>query len=136
MRLNDWNVVKTIAERLLYYKRHAYRKMMQNTEAYLELIRDQGDFTCYPLSLSVGVAPNGDVGALCTLGLHNSYRLGNALKQNLKDIWCSERAEWLRGKFKKCKLAKQTGCYLLCVAELSLLYSNPSTLLDYAKRII
>jgi MoaA/NifB/PqqE/SkfB family radical SAM enzyme len=136
IRLNDWDNIRTIAERLLYHKRHRYRKIMQNTEAYLELIRDQGDFACYPFSLQVGVSPTGDVGALCGLGLHDCYCLGNALNQDLKEIWYSGRAEWLREKFKECRLAREVGCYMLCVAELSLLYVKPSILLDYAKRLV
>jgi MoaA/NifB/PqqE/SkfB family radical SAM enzyme len=136
MKLKNWDLVRMIAERLLDHKSHRYRKVLQNTTAYLELIRDRGGFSCCPLSLQLSVSPTGEVGALCGLGLYGCYHLGNALNQDLEEIWRSERAEWLREKFKRCNLAREAGCYLLCVAELSLLYTRPSMILDYVKRLV
>lgn len=133
--LNDWDHVNKIMNRLIYHKNHQYRKVLQNTAAYLELVKDRGDFTCYPLSLQIGVSPSGEVGALCSLGLYDCYSLGNALEHSLKEIWYSEKAEQLRVKFKECGLAAKAGCYLLCVAELSLMYEKPSMIMDYVKRL-
>jgi MoaA/NifB/PqqE/SkfB family radical SAM enzyme len=135
IKLNDWNAINTIVDRLLYYKKHRYRKVLQNTAAYLELVKNRGNFTCHPLSLQIGVSPSGEVGALCSLGLFDCYSLGNALEHSLKEIWYSEKAEQLRGKFKECKLSAEAGCYLLCVAELSLMYDKPSMIMDYVKRL-
>jgi MoaA/NifB/PqqE/SkfB family radical SAM enzyme len=136
MRVNDWSHIRTIVEKLLYYKDGRYRKVLQNTREYLELVRDRGEFTCYPLCLQVGVSPAGEVGALCSLGLHDCFSLGNVLEHNLRDIWYSEKAERLREEFSKCSLSRKAGCYLLCVAELSLIYEKPSMILDYAKRLL
>jgi MoaA/NifB/PqqE/SkfB family radical SAM enzyme len=133
--LNDWDHVNKIMSRLLYHKNHQYRKVLQNTTAYLELVKNRGDFTCHPLSLQIGVSPSGEVGALCSLGLYDCYSLGNALEHSLKEIWYSEKAEQLRAKFKECRLAAKAGCYLLCVAELSLMYEKPSMIMDYVKRL-
>ena len=135
MTLNDWDHVDKIMSRLLYLKKHQYRKVLQNTAAYLELVKNKGDFSCHPLSLQIGVSPSGEVGALCSLGLYDCYSLGNALEHSLKEIWYSEKAEHLRTKFKDCKLSAEVGCYLLCVAELSLMYDRPSMILDYVKRL-
>jgi MoaA/NifB/PqqE/SkfB family radical SAM enzyme len=133
--LNDWDHVNKIMSRLLYHKNHQYRKVLQNTTAYLELVKNRGDFTCHPLSLQIGVSPSGEVGALCSLGLYDCYSLGNALEHSLKEIWYSEKAEQLRAKFNECRLAAKAGCYLLCVAELSLMYEKPSMIMDYVKRL-
>ena len=134
--LSDWDHVKEIMNRLLYHKNHKYRRIIQNTAAYLELVRDRGEFSCHPLSLQIGVSPSGEVGALCSLGLYDCYHLGNALEQSLKEIWYSEKAEDLRKKFAKCELSAKAGCYLLCVAELSLMYDRPSMIMDYVKRLL
>ncbi|MEM2111238.1 MAG: radical SAM protein [Candidatus Bathyarchaeia archaeon] len=135
MKISNWENIRTIADRLLYHKNHQYRKTIQNTGAYLKLIRDRGSFTCYPLSLQIGISTNGDVSSVCPIGIGGGHYVGNALKQDLKEIWYSERAERLREKFKNCKMAQQVGCYLLCVAEFSLLYDKPSTMLDYLRRL-
>jgi MoaA/NifB/PqqE/SkfB family radical SAM enzyme len=136
IKLSDWEHVNEIVNRLLDHKNHRYRKVLQNTSAYLELVKNRGEFTCHPLSLQIGVSPTGEVGALCSLGLFDCYSLGNALEHDLKEIWYSEKAENLRKKFKDCKLAAEVGCYLLCVAELSLMYDKPSMILDYVKRLL
>jgi len=136
LKMNDWNILRSVADMLLFYKKHGFRKIIQNTDAYLKLIRDRDGFTCFPSSLQVAVSSTGEVGSLCPIGLYKSYNLGNALKQDLKDIWYSERAEMLREKFKGCELAKPLGCYLLCVAELSLLFSKPTILFDYLRRLV
>jgi MoaA/NifB/PqqE/SkfB family radical SAM enzyme len=136
MRVNDWNHIRIVMERLLYYKNDKYKKVIQNSREYLKLVKDRGEFLCHPLCLQVGVSPAGEVGALCSLGLYDCYSLGNALEHSLKDIWYSEKAEQLREKFSKCTLAREAGCYLLCVAELSLIYEKPSMILDYAKRLL
>lgn len=136
MKINDWNLVKSIADMLLFYKKHGFRKIIQNTNTYLELIRDRAGFTCYPFSLQLGVSSRGIVNTMCPVGLYGSHNLGNAVRQDLKDIWNSEKAETLRNEFKKCKLAKSLGCYLLCIAELSLPFSKPMTHFDYVRRVV
>lgn len=135
MKLNDWNLIESVADMLLFYKRNGFGKTIQNTNTYLRLIRDRAGFTCFPLTLQLAVTSNGIVGAVCPLGLYESSYLGDAVKQDLKDIWYSEKAEMLRKKFKECTLAKSLSCYLLCVAELSLPFCKPRTLLHYVKRV-
>jgi MoaA/NifB/PqqE/SkfB family radical SAM enzyme len=136
LTINNWIKIRNIADRLLYYKDHEYRKVIQNTTAYLKLIRDRRGFTCYPFSLQVSVAANGDVGGACFLGLYGSSRVGNIHEKSLKEIWHSPRAEQLRSNFKNCTLSAQVGCYLLCIVEFSLLYARSSIILDYMRRII
>ena len=133
--LSDCDRVKEIMNRLLYHKNHEYRKVLQNTAAYLELVKNRGEFSCHPLSLQIGVSPSGEVGTLCSLGLNDCYHMGSALEKSLKEIWRSEKAEDLRKKFAKCELSAKAGCYLLCVAELSLMYDRPSMIMDYVKRL-
>lgn len=136
MTINNWGTIRSIADRLLYYKNHEYRKVIQNTTGYLKLVRDQRSFTCYPFSLQVSVAANGDVGSACFLGRYGSSHIGNVHKKSLKEIWQSPRAEQLRRDFRNCTLSAQVGCYLLCIVEFSLLYGRSSIILDYMKRII
>lgn len=135
MKLNDWNFIRSISDMLLFYRKNGFRKTIQNTSTYLKLVRDRAGFTCFPLTLQLAVASNGIVGTVCPAGLYESHNLGNAVKQDLKDIWYSEKAEMLRKKFRECTLAKSLGCYLLCVAEPSLPLCNPTTILDYIKKI-
>lgn len=132
MRINDWEHIKSIADMLIFYKKHGFN--IQNSGTYLKLIRDKAGFTCYPFSLQIGVSSTGIVGAMCPMGINGSNRLGSALKNSLRDIWYSNKAEMLRDNFKKCKLTNSLGCYLLCVAEPSLSFCKPETLLDYIKR--
>lgn len=135
MKLNDWNLVKSVADMLLFYRKNGFGKTIQNTSTYLRLVRDRAGFTCFPLTLQLAVASNGIVATVCPAGLYESHNLGNAVKQDIKDIWYSEKAEMLRKKFKECTLAKSLGCYVLCVAELSLPFCKPTALLDYVKKI-
>jgi len=134
MKVDNWNIVKSVVDMLLYYKRHGFGKTIQNTSAYLKLVRDKGEFTCFPFSFQFAVSSNGTVSAVCPASLFGSHNLGNALKQNLKDIWYSKKAETLRDKFKKCKLSESLGCYLFCVAEPSLPFTDPTTIIDYMRR--
>ena len=133
MRVANWNLVKSVADMLLYYKKHGFRKTIQNSSAYLELVRDKGRFTCFPFSFQFAVASDGTVSAVCPASLFGSHNLGNALKENLKDIWYSQKAQILRDKFKGCKLSESLGCYLFCVAEPSLPFTNPATILEYVR---
>lgn len=135
MKLNDWNLMKSVIDMLLFYRKNGFRKTIQNTNSYLRLVKDRADFTCYPLNLQLAVASNGTVATVCAAGLYGSHNLGNVLKQDLRDIWYSEKAEMLRRKFKECTLARSMGCYLLCVAELSLPFHKPAALLDYVKKV-
>jgi len=135
VKINDWNFIKQVADMLIFYKKHGFRKTVLNTDAFLRLIRERADFTCFPFSLQLGIATDGDVTTMCVTGLPKGY-LGNAVNQDLKDIWYSERAEMLRDKYKHCKLAKAYSCYLFCIAEPSLPLSNFSVLFEYVKRAI
>ena len=134
MRMNNWDLVESVADMLLYYKKHGFRNTIQNSSAYLRLVRDKGRFTCFPFSFQFAVSSNGTVSAVCPASLFGSHNLGNALKQNLKDIWYSKEAEILRDKFKKCRLSESLGCYLFCVAEPSLPFTDPTTIIDYIRR--
>lgn len=135
MKLTDWDLIRSVTNMLLYYKKTGFGKTIQNTNAYLKLVRDRADFTCHPLTLQLAVASDGTIATVCPAGLYGAHNLGNATKQDLKDIWHSQKAQTLRKKFKQCKLARTLDCYLLCVAELSLPLYTPTALLDYAKRI-
>lgn len=135
MKINDWNFITQVADMLIFYKKHGFRKTILNTGAYLKLIRERGDFTCFPFSMQLGVASDGEVNTMCVTGLPKGY-LGNAVNQDLRDIWYSKRARMLRDKYKHCKLAKAYGCYLFCIAEPSLPFSNPSVSFEYIKRAI
>jgi MoaA/NifB/PqqE/SkfB family radical SAM enzyme len=135
LRINDWSFVKRVADTLLYYKKNGFRKTVLNTDAFLNLMRNRANYVCFPFSMQLGIAYNGDVTSMCVLGMPKGY-LGNALNQNLKEIWYSERAQTLREKYKHCRLAKEYGCYLFCVAEPSLPFTNSSVLLEYVKKII
>ncbi len=131
-KIADWKVVTQVADMLLFYRKHGFRKTILNTDAYLKLIRERGDFTCFPFSLQLGVAANGDVTTMCVTGLPEGY-LGNATNQDLRDVWHSQRAKMLREKYRHCKLARAYGCYLFCIAEPSLA-SSPSVILEYGRR--
>jgi MoaA/NifB/PqqE/SkfB family radical SAM enzyme len=98
-------------------------------------MREKADYICFPFSTQLGIAYNGDVTSMCVLGVPKGY-LGNALKQNLKEIWYSENARTLRDKYKHCRFASEYGCYLLCITEPSLTLTHTSTLLEYVKRVI
>ncbi|MDH7476954.1 MAG: radical SAM protein [Candidatus Bathyarchaeota archaeon] len=135
LRINDWSFVRRVADMLLYYKRNGFGKTVLNTDAFLNLMRDRADYVCYPFSMQLGIAYNGDVTSMCVLGMPKGY-LGNALKQNLKEIWYSEKAQTLREEYRQCGLAKKYGCYLFCVTEPSLPFSNPSVFFEYVKRVI
>ena len=134
MRVDDWDIVKSVADMLLSYRKHGFRETIQNSGAYLKLVRDKGGFTCFPFSFQFAVSSNGTVSAVCPASLFGSHNLGNALKQNLKDIWYSKEAEMLRDKFKKCRLSESLGCYLFCVAEPSLPFTDPTTIIDYVRK--
>mgnify|MGYP001116241244 CR=1 FL=1 len=134
-KVNDWNLITQVADMLLFYKRHGFRKTVLNTEAYLKLIRDRADFTCFPFSWQLGIACDGDVSTMCVTGLPKGY-LGNAINQDLRDIWYSKRAENLREKYKHCTLAKAYNCYLFCIAEPSLPFTNPTVSFEYIRRVI
>lgn len=135
MKVNDWEFISHVADLLLFYKKHGFGKTVLNTDAYLRLIRERGDFTCFPFSWQLGVRSDGDVTSMCVTGLPKGY-LGNALKQDLRDIWFSKRAKMLRDRYKRCKLAKEYGCYLFCVAEPSLPFNNAAVSFEYIKRVI
>jgi MoaA/NifB/PqqE/SkfB family radical SAM enzyme len=120
---------------LLYYKKNGFGKTVLNTDAFLNLMREREDYVCFPFSMQLGIAYNGDVTSMCVLGMPKGY-LGNALNQNLKEIWYSDRAQTLRDKYKHCKLARKYGCYLFCVTEPSLPFTDPSVLFEYVKRVI
>jgi MoaA/NifB/PqqE/SkfB family radical SAM enzyme len=135
LKIDNWNFVKRMAEMLLYYKRNGYGKTVLNTDAFLNLMREKADYICFPFSTQLGIAYNGDVTSMCVLGVPKGY-LGNALKQNLKEIWYSENARTLRDKYKNCRWASEYGCYLLCITEPSLTLTHTSTLLEYVKRVI
>jgi MoaA/NifB/PqqE/SkfB family radical SAM enzyme len=135
LKINDWNFIKRVAEMLLFYKKHGYGKTILNTEAFLNLIREKADFTCYPFSLQLGIAHDGEVTSMCVTGLPKGY-LGNALTQDLKEIWYSERAQALREQYKRCRLARPYGCYLFCVAEPSLPFTDSKVFYEYVKRAI
>lgn len=135
IKINDWSFIRQVADMLIFYKKHGFRKTILNTDAYLRLMRERADFTCFPFSLQLGVASDGNVTTMCVTGLPEGY-LGNAVKQNLRDIWYSKRAKMLRDKYKHCKLAKAYCCYLFCIAEPSLPFSNPAVSFDYIKRVI
>jgi len=134
MRVDDWNLVESVADMLLYYKKHGFGKTIQNSSAYLKLVRDKAGFTCFPFSFQFAVSSNGTVSAVCPASLFGSHNLGNALKQSLRDIWYSRKAEIIREKFKKCKLSESLGCYLFCVAEPSLPFTDPTTIMEYIGR--
>ncbi|MDI6691347.1 MAG: radical SAM protein [Candidatus Bathyarchaeota archaeon] len=135
LKINDWSFVKRVADMLLYYKRNSFGKTVLNTDAFLKLMRDRADYVCFPFSMQLGIAYNGDVTSMCVLGMQKDY-LGNALNQNLKEIWCSDKAQALRDKYKQCRLARKYGCYLLCVTEPSLPFTDSSVFLEYVKRVI
>ena len=135
LKINNWNFVKSVADTLLYYKRNGFQKTVLNTDAFLNLMRERADYICFPLSMQLGIAYNGDVTSMCVLGMPKGY-LGNAVNQNLKDIWYSEKAQRLRDKYKRCKSAREYGCYLFCITEPSLPFNNSSVLLEYVKRAI
>jgi MoaA/NifB/PqqE/SkfB family radical SAM enzyme len=135
LKINDWNFISHVADMLLFYKKHGFGKTVLNTDAFLKLMRERADFTCFPFSWQLGIASDGDVTSMCVIGLPKGY-LGNAVNQNLRDIWYSERAEMLREKYKHCKLAKTYGCYLFCVAEPSIPFSNFGVSFEYVKRAI
>ena len=135
LEINDWNFIKHAAEMLLYYKKHGFAKTILNTDVYLKLIRDRGEFVCFPFSWQLGVAYNGEVSSMCVTGLPKGY-LGNAVNQDLRDIWFSKRARKLREKYKRCKSAKTYGCYLFCIAEPSLPLDHPAVSLEYIKRVL
>ncbi|MGQ9530426.1 MAG: radical SAM/SPASM domain-containing protein [Candidatus Bathycorpusculaceae bacterium] len=135
LKINNWNFVRRVADMLLYYKRKGFGKTVLNTDAFLNLMRDRANYVCFPFSMQLGIAYNGDVTSMCVLGVPKGY-LGNALNQNLKEIWYSERAQTLRDKYKRCELAREYGCYLFCVAEPSLPFNNSSVLFEYVKKVI
>jgi MoaA/NifB/PqqE/SkfB family radical SAM enzyme len=135
VKINDWAFIRNVADMLLSYKKHGFGKTILNTEAFLNLIRDQADFTCFPFSLQLGIAHDGDVTSMCPTGLPKGY-LGNALKQNLKEIWHSDRAQTLREKYRHCKSARSYGCYLFCVAEPSLPFTDSKVFYEYVKRAL
>lgn len=135
LKVNDWNLIRKAADMLLSYKKRGFGKTVLNTDAYLSLIRERSNFTCYPFTWQLGVAYNGDVTSMCVTGLPKGY-LGNAVKQDLRDIWFSERAKMLRDKYEHCKLAKEYGCYLFCIAEPSLPFNNFAVSLEYIKRVL
>jgi len=135
IKINDWNFIRQVAEMLIFYKKHGFRKTILNTGAYLKLMRERADFTCFPFSLQLGITSDGNVTTMCVTGLPKGY-LGNAVNQNLRDIWYSKRAKMLRDRYKHCELAKAYGCYLFCIAEPSLPFSDPAVSFDYIKRVI
>ena len=135
LKIRDWSFVRRFTEMLLYYKKNGFGKTVLNTDAFLNITREKRDYTCYPFSTQLGIGYNGDVTSMCVLGVPKGY-LGNALKQNLKELWYSENARALREKYKNCKLASKYGCYLLCITEPSLLFTHPSVFLEYVKRVI
>jgi len=135
LKVNNWNLITHVADMLLFYKKHGFRKTILNTEAFLRLIRERADFTCFPFSWQLGIACDGDVTTMCVTGLPKGY-LGNAVNQNLRDIWFSKRAKMLRDKYKHCDLARAYGCYLFCIAEPSIPFTNPAVSLEYIKRVI
>ncbi|MEM3700659.1 MAG: radical SAM protein [Candidatus Bathyarchaeia archaeon] len=135
LRINDWSFVRRVAEMLLYYKRNGFGRTVLNTDAFLNLMRDRADYVCYPFSMQLGITYNGDVTSMCVLGMPKDY-LGNALNQNLREIWYSDKAQALREKYRHCGLARKYGCYLFCVTEPSLPFSDSSVFLEYVKRVI
>jgi MoaA/NifB/PqqE/SkfB family radical SAM enzyme len=135
LKIKNWNFIRRFTEMLLYYKKNGFGKTVLNTNAFLNLIREKANYVCFPFSTQLGIAYNGDVTSMCVLGLSKGY-LGNALKQNLKELWYSKNARSLREKYKTCKLASRYGCYLLCITEPSLFFTHPSVFLEYMKRVI
>jgi len=135
LKIKDWNFVRRFAEMLLHYKKNGFGKTVLNTNTFLNLIRDKADYVCFPFSTQLGITYNGDVTSMCVLGVPKGY-LGNALKQNLKELWYSKNARSLREKYKNCNLASKYGCYLLCITEPSLFFTHPSVFLEYVKRVI
>jgi len=135
IKINDWNFVRQAADMLISYKKHGFRKTILNTDAFLKLMRERVDFTCFPFSLQLGIATDGDVTSMCVTGLPKGY-LGNAINQDLREIWYSKRANMLRDKYKHCKLARAYGCYLFCIAEPSLPFTSSAVFFEYVRRVI
>jgi MoaA/NifB/PqqE/SkfB family radical SAM enzyme len=135
VKIENWNLVERAADMLLFYKKHGFGKTILNTEAFLKLVKERTNFTCFPFSLQLGIAYVGDVTSMCVTGLPKGY-LGNALTQSLKEIWYSERAQKLRDEYRHCRLAQSYGCYLFCVAEPSLPFTNSKVFYEYVKKAI
>ncbi|MFO7967724.1 MAG: DUF3463 domain-containing protein [Archaeoglobaceae archaeon] len=110
----DHQELSRTAQRLLELKKEY--KCILNSKAYLNLLSRRGTFNCLS-HLLLRLDPDGSVIAPCYEV--EGITAGNLRQQNLQELLSSEKYD------QGCALAQDCrGCYLLCYAEPSMIFSD------------
>lgn len=110
----DHEELSRTAGRLLELKKEY--KCILNSKAYLNLLYEGGTFNCLS-HLLLRLDPDGSVTAPCYEV--EGITAGNLRQQNLQELLSSEKYD------QGCMLAQDcNGCYLLCYAEPSMIFSD------------